>query len=375
MKFCFFGNISGALKGLTPGGGELQVALLAKALALKGQEVIIIDPASQESFITDEGVKLINVPDWNKGLRGIRLFLHRIPQLKKILIEQNADYYYVRMRSYMHLIPFWASKKIKGKFVIATAHDLDVSSFLKKFRYEYKPKFNLFRFLTVDMPADLVFSFLLKKADFIILQHCGQKINLNSVKGKIAIFPNIFDFTNIGMVENDKKEYFIHVGALSILKGTENLYNLISSLDKNIPIVIIGQPTDEKSENLYKKLQKLENVVLKGRLNHKDTIQLIANAKALISTSNFEGFPNIFLEAWANGVPVISLNVNPGNIFNKYNLGIYCEGDLNKMKKTIELFKKDSFRKEKLVSYVFDFHDFTMAANRFLNIIDNSQKN
>jgi glycosyltransferase involved in cell wall biosynthesis len=375
MKFCFFGDFSGALKGVTPGGGELQVALLAKALALKGHEVVIIAPGSQENFITAEGVKLISVPNWNKGLKGVRLFLYRIPRLKKMLIEQNADYYYVRMRTYLHLLPFWASKKVKAKFIIAAACDLDTLSHSIKFKYEYKPKFNLFRFLTVDLPADLVFDYLLKKADYVILQHSGQRINLGSAKGKIIIFPNIFDFSNITPPKNPVKDYFIHPGALSILKGSENLYTLITSLHRNIPIVIVGQPTDKKSKKLYKQLQKVENVVLKGRLNHKETIQLIANAKALINTSNFEGFPNIFLEAWASGVPVISLNVNPGEVFNKHNLGTYCEGDLNKMKKSIELFKNDSFQKEKLISYVVDFHDFRMAADRFLNIINNSEKN
>jgi hypothetical protein len=28
----------------------------------------------------------------------------------------------------------------------------------------------------------------------------------------------------------------------------------------------------------------------------------------------------IFLEAWATGVPVISLNVNPGEVFTRYEL-------------------------------------------------------
>lgn len=375
MKFCFLGNFAGALKGQTPGGAELQVALLAKALALKGHEVVIIAPGSKESFITPEGVRLISVPDWNKGVKGIRLFLHRIPQLKKMLIEQNADYYYVRMRSYMHLLSYRAAKKVKGKFIIATAHDLDVASFSKKIRYEYISKFNLFRFLTVDLPNDAAHRYLLKNADYIVLQHSGQRVNLDSAKGKVVIFPNIFDFGNIVPVENPARDYFIHPGALNILKGTQNLYNLIGLLDKNIPVVIVGQATDKKSEKLYEQLQKIENVVLKGRLNHKDTIQLIANAKALINTSNVEGFPNIFLEAWATGVPVISLNVNPGNVFDKYPLGIYCEGDISRMRTDIESFKPDSFNKEQLISYVKEFHDFTTAGDRFLNIITNSQKN
>jgi glycosyltransferase involved in cell wall biosynthesis len=372
MKFCFFGNISGALKGQTPGGGELQIALLAKALALKGHEVVIIDPYSNESFVTEEGVKLINLPDWNKGPKGIRLFLYRIPALKKILVEQNADYYYVRMRAYLHLIPYLASKKTKGKFIIAMAHDLDVSGFRKKFKYKYKTNFNLFKFFTLELPNDLVFNYLLKRSDYIILQHSGQMLKPNSVKGKVIIFPNIFDFRNLPAIENSSEDYFIHPGTLTILKGASNLYQLINILDKKNSIVVVGQTGDNKSKTIYNCLNKKENVVMKGRLNHGKTIQLIGNAKALINTSNFEGFPNIFLEAWATGIPVISLNVNPGNVLNKYNLGICCDGDLNKMKECIESGVTDNIDKKRLVDYVTEFHDFSTAGDRFLNGLNNA---
>ncbi|MBS1634227.1 MAG: glycosyltransferase [Bacteroidetes bacterium] len=132
MKFCFWGNISGALQGRNPGGGELQIAYLAKALALKGHEVVIVDPYSKNSFITEEGVKLINVPGWNKGIKGLRLFFNRIPSLWRTLVAQKADYYYVRMRSYLHILPFLAAKKNKGKFITGIASDIDVMSFKKK---------------------------------------------------------------------------------------------------------------------------------------------------------------------------------------------------------------------------------------------------
>lgn len=368
MRFCFYGNFSGALKGQTPGGGELQVVLLAKALALKGHEVVIIDPNSKESFVTREGVKLINIPNWNKGLRGVRLFWYRIPALKKILTQQNADYYYVRMRGYLHLVPYLVAKKTKGKFIVALAHDLDVLGFMKKLKYEYK--FNLFKFLILFLPNDLVFNYLLKKADYITLQHCDQKLNSSSVKGKIGIFPNIFDHSNLPIVKNPSQDYLIHVGSLTVLKGADNLYQLIKSIDKKNLIIIVGQPMDRKSKKICRQLNKIENVVLKGRLNHSETLRLIANAKALINTSNYEGFPNIFLEAWATAVPVISLKVNPGNIINKYNLGICCEGDLKKMKTCIELDETSNIDKSNLISYVSEFHDFNTAADRFLNFIN-----
>lgn len=371
MKICFFGNISDALEGRTPGGGELQIALLAKALALKNHEVVIIDPFAKESFVTTEGIRLINVPDWNKGFKGIRFFRYRVPALKKILIEQQADYYYVRMRSYLHFIPYIACRRVKGKFVVAIAHDLDVLSFWKKLAYEYGPKFNLFQFLTLFIPNDIVFNRLLKRSDYVTIQHSGQEPgSKKKARGKISLYPNIFDRTRTTFKENPVRDYLVHVGSLTILKGTDKLYQLIRSLDKRNKIIIVGQPKDSRSRRIYKELRKMENVVLKGRLPHCETMELIGNAKALISTSNFEGFPNIFLEAWAMGVPVISLKVNPGDTINKYGLGIYCEGSLERMKVAIESNEACSIDRNRLISYVSEFHDFNTAGERFLDIIN-----
>lgn len=368
MKFCFFGHISDALRGRTPGGGELQVALLAKALALKGHEVVIVDPFAIESFVTSEGVKLINVPHWNKGIRGVRLFQYRIPALKKILAEQKADYYYVRLRSYLHLIPYLVSRKLKSKFIVAVACDLDILSLWTKIRYDYKP---MIQFFTLSLPNEIVFNYLLKRSDYITIQHTGQQLNSSSGKPKTILFPNIFNFSNITSGKNSDGEYFLYVGSLTVLKGSINLLRLLREIDrKNNKFVIIGKPKDSRSEKIYKELGKLENVILMGAVDHRKTMEMIANAKALISTSNFEGFPNIFLEAWATGVPVISLKVNPGNVIQRRGLGISCEGDLEKMKTSIESNATGNIERSNLTSYVSKYHDFHTAADRFLNLIN-----
>lgn len=369
MKICFFGNISGALQGRTQGGAELQIALLAKALALKGHEVVIIDGASDSSFINEEGIKLINMPGWNKGIRGLRLFTKRIPALWRIFVDQKADFYYVRMRAYLNIIPYLAAKKNKSKFIVAVASDIDVFSFGKKFKFAYKKDFNLFRLFTVYIPNDMIFKFLLKKADYILLQHSGQGIGLRKCKGRQVIFQNIIEPNKINSAEPIPQNYFIYVGAVTMLKGADSLLDLINIVDESVLFMIVGQPDGKVPNKLYEKLKGKRNVMLKGQMDHRKTLALVSRAKALINTSYYEGFSNVFLEAWAKGIPVISLNVNPENILEKYELGICCNGDLLKMKKIIESGEMDAFDKYKMVSYVSKFHSFETAGDRFLKCI------
>jgi glycosyltransferase involved in cell wall biosynthesis len=79
--------------------------------------------------------------------------------------------------------------------------------------------------------------------------------------------------------------------------------------------------------------------------------------------------PILFLEAWATGVPVISLSANPGDVIDKFNLGVCCNGNLEKMKKCIEADETININRERLIAYVNEFPDFETAAERFLNII------
>ena len=371
LKFCFFGEIAGALNGKTTGGAQVQIALLAKALAMKGHEVVVIDPFSnQGSFVTPEGVRLLDVPGWNKGLPVLRMFTHRLPALYKMFLAQKADFYYVRTRAYVHLASYLAAKKIGGKFIQAIASDIDVFSYKNQYRYEYKGSFNLAKYLLVNLPNDVVLKYLLRKADYVLLQHAGQNINLGKAEGKVVLFPNIIDSANVPKAVRPAKNYVIYVGSLSMLKGADILDQLTDITSSANPVMIVGQPNDAKSTTIYAKLTQKKNVVATGRLSHTEALQLIAESKAVINTSNFEGFPNIFLEAWASGVPVISLNVNPGDVFNHYKLGICCHGDIRKMKAAIEGSEIDQVRQEELLSYIAQNHDFETAADRFLEALD-----
>ncbi|MBN8686064.1 MAG: glycosyltransferase family 4 protein [Chitinophagales bacterium] len=371
MKFCFWGEIGNAIRGKTIGGGELQMALLGKALVQEGHEVVVIDPFIDASFTSEEGIRVLKVDNWHKGLPGLRMLTHRIPAMYKLFREQKADYYYLRMRTYLHGLAYLAARKNKRKVIVALASDIDVASHARRFRYDYKSRVNLFTYLFKCLPDDIVYNYVVKRADIVTLQHKHQHNGLKLKRGKMQVFPNIFDFSKLPAQPPEPGEYFISVGSLTVLKGVDHLCHLAQMLNKNSQLVIVGDPRNKAAAGYYATMQQLPHVQLKGRLGHADAIRLIAGAKALVNVSRFEGFPNIFLEAWANGIPVISLNVDPGNVISENGLGIFCNGDLQRLKDCVESGEVSAIDRQHLVAYAKQYHDFSGAGARFIKMLGN----
>lgn len=327
MKICFWGNISDSINGHTPGGGELQIALLAKALVLAGNEVIIIDPGGKKDFVSKDGIKVITIKGWDNGIQILRTLTHRLPQFYKLLKDQKADVYYCRIRDFRHIFAFWAARKNKAKFILALASDLDVLSFWMRCKHNYfSQKRDSWLFVS-GMLIEIFQPFLLRNSDIVFAQHEGQKAILDKKSIVSLVNPNLIDLTVISSLNSLKRDGFVWVGSLKKRKGVIELYELaIKSPQHNI--TVIGQASDASGYKYYEKLKNCPNVTLLGRLSHDATIREIANSKAIISTSKMEGFPNIFIEAWACGIPVISLFVNPGNVLEKNHLGYFANGSM-----------------------------------------------
>ncbi len=63
---------------------------------------------------------------------------------------------------------------------------------------------------------------------------------------------------------------------------------------------------------------------------------LYARARCLVNTSDYEAFPTTFLEAFASGVPVVSLHVNPEGILRSGGPGLCAEGDTKALSAAVE---------------------------------------
>ena len=75
--------------------------------------------------------------------------------------------------------------------------------------------------------------------------------------------------------------------------------------------------------------QRLPNLELLGRVARSRVLELIERSFAVVSTSTHEGMPNVFLEARGlRGVPVLSLQCDPGGQIERQNAGLVAGGVL-----------------------------------------------
>jgi glycosyltransferase involved in cell wall biosynthesis len=330
MKICTWGDVASALEGKTSGGGELQIALLARVLAKSGHEVVIIDLMTDKDYITKDGVKVVKIQGYQEGIRLFRFFTHRIPKLYENLKAQKADIYYSQIRDWRHILALWAARKSKGIFVIQLASDLDALGLRKRMKHDYLTHFNgLYWFLNALL-VELIFPMVVRKADMVLVQHEGQKQVLAKKGIKSIIFNNLIELDAIPVDQSPVRTDFSYVGALDRRKGFAEFHEL-AKRTPSVTYKVVGSPRDSTGYKYFEKLKAFKNVTLFGSLSHPETMKQIYNSKALVSTSPMEGFPNIFIEAWACGLPVLSLSFDPGDVIKKEKLGFVADGDFDKM--------------------------------------------
>jgi glycosyltransferase involved in cell wall biosynthesis len=72
--------------------------------------------------------------------------------------------------------------------------------------------------------------------------------------------------------------------------------------------------------------KEIKNLQILEPVPHSDLMKLISGAVAVVNTSVLEGMPNIFLEAWARGVPALTLEFDPDHVITTQQLGIAADG-------------------------------------------------
>jgi len=146
-----------------------------------------------------------------------------------------------------------------------------------------------------------------------IKKYLKEKYDLNSF-----VIYNLFEIEKIRSLAAENIEfdfeYFINIGHLNHQKNQKDLiyaYKILKEHGIKEKLLIIGDgEKKEELKNLIKELNLENDIFLLGK--KENPYKYLKRAKFYISTSLYEGFPGVFVEANILKVPIISYNFKCG---------------------------------------------------------------
>jgi len=207
-----------------------------------------------------------------------------------------------------------------------------------------------------------VYRRVVESADRIVVQTPRQQSLLQEKFGRDArVIRNPIDLTNRVETNSSGGNYILWVGrADTFFKRADKMLQL-AAMCPEIPFVAI---MNKRNERVFDQLiaSATSNVRIVSHVPYHEIEDYYANATALLSTSEGEGFPNAFLQAGKYGQPILSLNVDPGEMISAHQCGLLSHGNMDAMATMLtDLWRdRDSARRTELSDnirrYVQDFH-------------------
>lgn len=136
--------------------------------------------------------------------------------------------------------------------------------------------------------------------------------NFDVGKQKIIVTPPFIDEVPSNLPVRDGTE-IVFLGRLAAEKNIEHLlkgYVGAKKMGVSMPLAIYGEGDQRLKLEAYAGKLGLNKSIFKGRVD--TAYEALKNAKVLVLTSHFEGFPTVIIEALAHGVPVVSYNFQSG---------------------------------------------------------------
>jgi len=224
----------------------------------------------------------------------------------------DADVYYQNCGEYITgQVALWCNANNKT-FLYSLASDADAD-----------PTFPIMHTLRERW----LYKYGLLNADKVITQ---TKVQMNLLKDGFNLESSIMPMPCNGPEQNqyqplkwaDDKPTIFWAARIHECKRLEMLLQVAVELPE-YSFVVGGSPGKESaySEELMETMRALDNVTYLGMVARADMPKLYSSSTVFCCSSEYEGFPNTFLEAWSQGLPIVS-TFDPDSLIQERKLGI-----------------------------------------------------
>ena len=347
-------------KEIIPGGAQTQVYYISKALAEDNNFEVHFSVADfgQTDFEIYNNIKL------HKTFRLTDNIFRKTVKLIKSLKKTDAETYIFRSADIgVAFAVFWIKKILKKQTLYMLASDVEIS------RKRHK-KFS--GFLTA-----FSMNYVYKNADIITSQTTQQALLLKKYRNRKpdAVIKNIYPEKQKHKINNKEKDTILWVGRLTKIKKPELFLDLAKQFPDEKFVMIAPTAVNKKEYGIHiiKKIEKIKNIRYLKYIAPLQIVDYYRKAKIYILSSDFEGFPNTMAEAMQAECPILSYNVNPDNILNKYRCGFCADKNINKFYEDFEKLLKNPELSQETgkngAKYIAENHQKNQIINNFKKLL------
>jgi glycosyltransferase involved in cell wall biosynthesis len=291
-------------------GEPLQQTLLATAIARRGYDVsMVVADHGQPDGASWERVRTYKAFSKKAGLPILRFVHPRWTGLWSALKRADADVYYASCAGALpgQVAMFCARRGKRFVFRVASDSDCMPGSLMIKNWY-WRDKW--------------MYQQALRLADSILVQSARQQeLLLNNFGAHSSIAPLLVDAGRSDIGFQDRDIDALWVANLRAVKRPDVLLD-VAEQSPALRFHMAGGPLPSALE-LFRTSQSRATdlgVHFHGALAYRETNALYGRARVFVNTSDVEGFPNTYVQAWASGTPVVAF-FDPDEVIAREGLG------------------------------------------------------
>lgn len=278
------------------GGAEFRQTVLARAFAAAGHEVSVItmDFGQPTDEIVD-GVRVLKTHMPSAGIPVLRYLHPRLTSVIRALAKADADIYYQTSASHLTAVVAWYCRRTGAASIYCGASDTDFIRGQERMAHARD------RWL---------YRWGLTHVDAVAVQTARQAaLLLEHYQRNAGVFPN--PYSPPARQREQRADLILWVGGIRRIKRPDRFIALARALPQHHFCMIGGAVgADAEAQSYYESVRA--EAATAGNLEFCGFLPLDAvepyfdAARVFVNTSEHEGFPNTFLQAWARGIPTVS---------------------------------------------------------------------
>ncbi|HEX7637966.1 MAG TPA: glycosyltransferase family 4 protein [Burkholderiaceae bacterium] len=278
------------------GGAEVQQAVQMRALQRAGYRISVLTKDEGQPEVVDcEGIAIHRVPsDAGRGLPGTRFLYPRMTDVVAALRRIDPDVVFVQTASEQVAAAALYARLAGKRLVFAGASD---------------PDFARGALPGLSRWHATLYRLGLRAADAILVQNQFQREALARNFGRLGrLVQN--GYAEAGAIPGAFEGHVLWAATVKPLKRPELFIELARSLPARRFVMVGGPGLTPDARAFHAVVQRsaadVPNLEFVGHVPFDRVGRWFDGAALVVNTSDYEGLPNTFMQAWIRGIPTLS---------------------------------------------------------------------